>query len=105
MEEDPEGWEEASIVFRKFSTFLRRKIPKNASPSLIGHLASGFRWSSDIREMYEAFRSDRPKVMKFQELARLSASRSYSEAISLEQFRGEACDRGLPESIRIPGWE
>jgi tellurite resistance protein len=67
MEEIQKVGSEASVVFRKFSAFATENPEECQSLSGLGILPVAL-WPSDIRVMYEAFRSDPPKVMKFQEL-------------------------------------
>jgi tellurite resistance protein len=108
MEEIQKVGSEASVVFRKFSTFATENPQECQSLSGLGILPVAL-WPSDIREMYEAFRSDLPKVMKFQELPGYPPSGATLKRFRLNNFVEKLATVGLgmdPDSrlgVELPG--
>jgi len=99
---------EASTVFRKFSTFATENPEECQSLSGLGILPVAL-WPSDIRGMYEAFRSDPPKVMKFQELPGYPPAGATLKRFRLNNFVEKLATMGLgmdPDSrlgVELPG--
>ena len=108
MEEIQKVGSEASVVFRKFSAFATENPEECQSLSGLGILPVAL-WPSDIREMYEAFRSDPPKVMKFQELPGYPPSGATLKRFRLNNFVEKLATMGLgmdPDSrlgVELPG--
>ena len=108
MEEIQKVGSEASVVFRKFSAFATENPEECQSLSGLGILPVAL-WPSDIRVMYEAFRSDPPKVMKFQELPGYPPPGATLKRFRLNNFVEKLATMGLgmdPDSrlgVELPG--
>jgi hypothetical protein len=108
MEEIQKVGADASAVFRKFSTFATENPEERQTLSGLGILPVAL-WPSDIRERYEAFRSDPPKVMKFQELPGCPPPGTTLKRFRLNNFVEKLATMGLgmdPDSrlgMELPG--
>ena len=108
MEEIQKVGSEASVVFRKFSAFATENPEECQSLSGLGILPVAL-WPSDIRAMYEAFRSNPPKVMKFQELPGYPPPGATLKRFRMNNFVEKLATMGLgmdPDSrlgVELPG--
>ena len=108
MEDIQKVGTEASAVFRKFSSFATENPEECHSFSGLGILPVAL-WPSEIRETYDVFRSDPPKVMKFQELPGYPSRGTTLKRFRLNNFVEKLATMGLgldPDSrlgVELPG--